>query len=133
MSIFTHVTLGTRDLARAKAFYDRVLGALQFKRLIDVEGRACGWGTDAPQFMVLYPRNGEPASTGNGMTIGLQAPSRAAVREFHRLALELGGTDEGEPGPRPFAPDAYAAYIRDLDGNKLVASCRQPDGADQLR
>lgn len=127
MSIFTHVTLGTRDIARAKTFYDQVLDPLQFKCLLEAEGKACGWGIEAPQFMILYPRNGEPATTGNGMTIGLTAPNRAAVREFHRRALELGGTCEGAPGPRPFAPHAYAAYIRDLDGNKLVASCRKSE------
>ncbi len=127
MSIFTHFTLGTRDLARAKAFYDRVLEPLNLRPLIDVEGKVCGWGVDAPQLMILYPRNGEPATHSNGLTVGLVAPSRDAVREFHRRALELGGTCEGAPGPRPFAPHAYAAYIRDLDGHKIVASCRTPE------
>lgn len=127
MSILTHITLGTRDLERAKAFYDRVLEPLNFKALFVHEGKICGWGVDTPQFMVGYPRNGEPATASNGLTIGLAAPNRAAVREFHRRALELGGTDEGAPGPRPVAPDAYAAYIRDPDGHKIVASCRKPE------
>jgi catechol 2,3-dioxygenase-like lactoylglutathione lyase family enzyme len=127
MTIFTHFTLGTRDLARAKAFYDQVLEPLNLKPLIAVEGKVCGWGIEAPQLMVLYPRNGEAATPSNGLTVGLIAPSREAVREFHRRALELGGQDEGAPGPRPFAPNAYAAYIRDLDGHKVVASCRTPE------
>jgi catechol 2,3-dioxygenase-like lactoylglutathione lyase family enzyme len=127
MNIFTHVTLGTQDLARAQAFYDQVLEPLQLKLLLAVDGKACGWGIDAPQLMILYPRNGEIATVGNGLTVGLTAPNRAAIREFHRRALALGGTDEGAPGPRPFAPDAYAAYIRDLDGHKIVASCRKPE------
>ena len=62
MSIFTHFTLGTRDLARAKAFYDRVLEPLNLRSLMAVEGKVCGWGADAPQLMILYPRNGEPAA-----------------------------------------------------------------------
>ena len=127
MTIFTHFTLGTRDLVRAKAFYDRVLEPLNLKSLLSVDGKVCGWGVDAPQLMILYPRNGEPATQANGLTVGLVAPSREAVREFHRRALELGGTCEGEPGPRPFAPNAYAAYVRDLDGHKIVASCRTPE------
>jgi catechol 2,3-dioxygenase-like lactoylglutathione lyase family enzyme len=127
MNIFTHVTLGTQDLARAQAFYDKVLEPLQLKPLLAVDGKVCGWGVDTPQLMILYPRDGEDATVGNGLTVGLVAPNRAAVREFHRRALALGGTDEGAPGPRPFAPDAYAAYIRDLDGHKIVASCRQPE------
>jgi hypothetical protein len=48
------------------------------------------------------------------------------INFFHRRALALGASDEGAPGPRPFAPNAYAAYIRDLDGHKIAASCRQP-------
>lgn len=127
MSIFTHVTLGTSDLERAKAFYDAVLEPLYMTRLMDVEDKACAWGHDHPQFIVLYPRDGNAASHGNGTTIGLSAPDRASIREFHRRAIELGATDAGAPGPRPFAPNAYAAYIFDLDGNKIVASCRQPE------
>ncbi|MCK9261555.1 MAG: VOC family protein [Azoarcus sp.] len=127
MSIFTHVTLGTSDLERAKSFYDAVLEPLQMKCLMDVEGKACGWGREQPQFIVLYPRDGNAASHGNGTTIGLSAPDRASIQEFHRRAIDLGATDAGAPGPRPFAPNAYAAYILDLDGNKVVASCRKPD------
>lgn len=127
MSILTHITLGTRDLERAKLFYDYVLEPLNFKPLLNLERKICGWGIQFPQFMVGYPRNGEPASASNGLTIGLQAPSRAAINEFYRRALELGGTDEGPPGPRPFGENAYAAYIRDLDGHKIVASCRSPE------
>lgn len=126
MSILTHCTLGTRDLARALNFYDEVLAPLGYTRLLHLEGRIAGWGTAAPQFMVGYPRNGEHATASNGLTIGLAAPDRAAVDEFHRRALALGAVDEGAPGPRAVAPDAYAAYIRDPDGHKIVASCRQP-------
>ena len=64
---------------------------------------------------------------GNGLTIGLRAPNRAAIDEFHKQALAAGGTDAGAPGPRQFAPNAYAAYIRDLDGHKVVASCTNPE------
>lgn len=123
MSIFTHVTLGTNDLDRAKCFYDQVLEPLNFNRNLQVEGKAYGWGIERPQLIVLYPRDGKPATVGNGMTIGLVAPNPAAVREFHRCALEAGGADEGSPGVRPFNANSYAAYIRDPDGNKLVAVC----------
>lgn len=127
MSAFTHLTLGTANLERARDFYDTVLEPLNFKRLMTVDGMACGWGIEAPQFILLYPRNGEAATASNGFTIGLVAPNHAAIREFHRRALELGAVDEGAPGPRPIAPDAYAAYIRDLDGHKICASCRKPE------
>jgi|TARA_B100000749_G_scaffold37513_1_gene25856 catechol 2,3-dioxygenase-like lactoylglutathione lyase family enzyme len=124
MSVFTHVTLGTKDLDRATAFYDEILPPLGLKRLINVPGKASAWGIDQPALVVLYPIDGEEASSGNGATIGLQAPTPQAVDEVHRLSLKAGATDEGAPGPRPVAKDAYAAYIRDLDGHKICIGYR---------
>ena len=38
--------------------------------------------------------------------------------------LSHGGTDEGEPGPRPhYGPNWYAAYMRDPAGNKIAIVC----------
>lgn len=124
MSIFTHITLGTRDLERATSFYDTILAPLGLKRLVNLPGRASAWGLDQPSLVVLYPINGEAATASNGVTVGLQAESRDMVDEVHRLALEAGATDEGAPGPRPVAKDAYAAYIRDHDGHKVCIGCR---------
>ena len=75
---------------------------------------------------MLKPANGQPATSANGGTISFVAPSRAAVAAFHKAALELGGKDEGAVGPRSWHPDAYAGYVRDLDGNKLAAYCFKP-------
>ncbi|MHA6130388.1 VOC family protein [Pseudomonas sp. 11/12A] len=126
MSIFTHVTVGTNDLQKARDFYDKVLGALGQKRLADLDDNGSIWGQDAPSFFVLKPANGAPASVGNGVTVSFEAPDRAAIDAFHAAALANGGTDEGAPGPRGWAPNAYAAYARDLDGNKLAAYCFKP-------
>jgi len=89
-----------------------------------VESRVAAWGKEAPEFIILYPRDGEAATCANGLTVGLRAPNKEAVDEFYRLALAAGATDEGAPGPRPIAADAYAAYIRDLDGHKICVGCR---------
>jgi len=120
--MLTHVTVGTDDLAKGKDFYDSVMGALGHKRLYDGEDRA-GYGTQAIQFMIVKPIDGNKATAANGGTIGLVAPSRKAVDEFHKQALAKGGKCAGAPGPRQFHPDAYAAYIRDPLGNKLAAVC----------
>lgn len=77
--------------------------------------------------MVLTPADGNPACPANGGTISFAAPSRAAVAAFHKAALDLGGKDEGAVGPRGFWPNAHAGYVRDLDGNKLAAYCRNPE------
>jgi len=120
--MYTHTTLGTNDLERARGFYDDVLTPLGAKRAQDMETGSV-WAGDGGMFIVLSPKNGEPATVGNGVTIGFQAPSRKAVDEFHANGLAAGGSDEGAPGPRDFAPNAYAGYLRDLDGNKIVAVC----------
>lgn len=125
MAIFTHVVVGTNDLERSRKFYDATLATLGVKRVMDME-KASLWGKDAPEFMVTQPGNGKPATFANGGTIGFAAPSRAAVHEFHRVALASGGSDEGAPGPRAFTPTAYAAYVRDPEGNKLCAYCFLP-------
>lgn len=127
MSVFTHVTVGTNDLARARSFYDSVLGKIGQSRLADLGDQGSIWGESAPAFFVLKPADGAPASVGNGVTISFEAPSRAAIDAFHAAALAAGGTCEGLPGPRGWAPNAYAAYARDLDGNKLAAYCFKAD------
>ncbi len=123
MAIFTHVTVGTNDLAKARAFYDGVLAPLGLKRLNDLGDNGSIWGTSDPEFFVLKPANGQPASHANGGTISFVAPSRAAVAAFHKAALAAGGRDEGAVGTRSWKPNAYAGYVRDPDGNKLAAYC----------
>lgn len=126
MSIFTHVTVGTNDLNKARGFYDKALGELGLKRIADLGDNGSIWGENSPAFFVLKPADGKPATVGNGVTISFEAPSRAAIDAFHAAALASGGQDEGKPGPRSWAPNAYAAYVRDLDGNKLAVYCFKP-------
>ncbi|KPH00197.1 glyoxalase [Pseudomonas sp. RIT-PI-q] len=126
MAIFTHVSVGTNDLNKARDFYDEVLSKLNLKRIADLDDNGSIWGEAAPSFFVLKPANGASASVGNGVTVSFEAPNRASIDAFHRAALAAGGICEGAPGPRGWAPHAYAAYARDLDGNKLAAYCFRP-------
>ena len=121
--MYTHTTLGTDDIERARAFYDAVLGQLGAKRVKDMETASVWASPDGGMFIALKPTNGEPMSVGNGVTVGFAAPSRKAVDDFHAAGLAAGGADEGAPGPRGFAPNAYAGYLRDPDGNKVLALC----------
>lgn len=123
MSVFTHVTVGTNDLAKARAFYDGVLKEIGLNRVADLDESGSIWGVDKPSFFVLKPANGNPANFGNGVTVSFEAPNRAAVHAFHETALAAGGICEGQPGSRNWAENAYAAYARDLDGNKLAVYC----------
>ncbi|RON25348.1 MULTISPECIES: VOC family protein [Pseudomonas] len=123
MSVFTHVTVGTQNLQKARAFYDVVLKEIGLQRIADLNDAGSIWGIDKPSFFVLKPADGNPATVGNGVTVSFEAPSRAAVQAFHEVALSNGGVCEGQPGPRGWAENAYAAYARDLDGNKLAVYC----------
>jgi catechol 2,3-dioxygenase-like lactoylglutathione lyase family enzyme len=126
MAIFTHVVLGTNDLVTGRKFYDATLAALGVKNLGPMGENGFLYGKDSPEFLITKPLNGKPACFANGGTIGFAAPSRDAVRQFHAAALANGGADEGAPGPRNFTPTAYAAYVRDPDGNKLCTYCFAP-------
>lgn len=120
-----YATVGTNDLERAGRFYDAVLPLLGYRRQREAPGEI-GYGADEDvrcRFWAVEPFNREPATFGNGVTIALVAPTRAAVAAFHVAALAAGGTDEGAPGLRPFHASFYAAFIRDPDGNKLAAVC----------
>ena len=113
-----YVTLGTNDLARAAGFYDALLGGIGATRMFENE-RFVAWtvGPDKPGLGITLPFDGKAATVGNGVMVALAVDSDEKVRQLHAKALSLGGTDEGAPGER--GPGFYAAYFRDLDGNKL--------------
>lgn len=125
MAGITHVTLGSSDLTRSRAFYDKVFATVGLTHKMDTP-RGMLYGGGSANVMICTPLNGEPASFGNGSTLGLSADSRQAVDDFHAAGLASGGTCEGAPGPRPFSPDAYGAYLRDPDGNKICAYSHIP-------
>jgi catechol 2,3-dioxygenase-like lactoylglutathione lyase family enzyme len=124
--MFSHVTVGTRDLDRAIAFYDAVLTTIGLRqRVVTPDGgppAAC-WvrpGHAMPRFYVYLPYDREPASVGNGSMLAFAAASPEEVDRAHAAGLRTGGSDAGTPGPRPHYGDGYyGAYLRDPDGNKL--------------
>ena len=115
-----YVTLGTNDLQRGAKFYDAIAKELGVGRMMETE-RFIAWGTPGGGAGVglTLPFDGKPATLGNGVMVALEAKDKAQVDRIYQLALSLGGKDEGAPGPR--GGEFYAAYFRDLDGNKLNA------------
>ncbi|MEI6200638.1 MAG: VOC family protein [Enhydrobacter sp.] len=125
--MFSHVTIGANDIARAKAFYDALLEPLGITRRADYPD-AGGYGTaDGPMpLWVVRPLDKKPATAGNGITIGLEADSRAAVDAAYKAAMAAGGLDEGPPGVREnYSPNYYGAYVRDPDGTKICIVCHK--------
>jgi hypothetical protein len=110
--------------------YDAVLGAIGFSRLPKPPEKPLAYERDGqmPIIYIYSPEDGRPATWGNGTHVAFIAATKAQVHGFHEKALQFGGTNEGDPGPRPhYGPNYYAAYIRDPDGNKLQAVCYAPD------
>ncbi|MGH6831028.1 MAG: VOC family protein [Methylocella sp.] len=117
-----YVTLGTNDLKRAAAYYDRLLAELGAKRLMDFDTFIV-WGTsfDRGSLAITEPYNKMPATVGNGVMVAIDVRKPERVDAMYQKAIALGGSDEGPPGPR--GGGFYAGYFRDLDGNKLNFFC----------
>ncbi len=115
-----YVTLGTNDLQRGAKFYDAIAAELGTGRMMEGEG-FIAWGTPGggAGIGLTKPFDGNAANIGNGVMVALEAKSIAQVQRLHEIALSQGGSDEGAPGMR--GGGFYAAYFRDLDGNKLNA------------
>ena len=116
-----HVSLGSTDLKRARAFYDPVMETLGL-RLTFESDEAIGYGAGITVFSLNLPANGGQASAGNGVHIAFEVDQRSAVDAFHRVAMAHGAADDGAPGLRPeHDANYYAAFVRDPDGNKIEA------------
>jgi catechol 2,3-dioxygenase-like lactoylglutathione lyase family enzyme len=133
--MLSYVYFGTNRLDRAIDFYNATLTALGMERCITGDPEwdriAAGWGIYEDGgvrelgFWVGKPFDQQPASAGNGSMVAFSARSWKAVDDFHAAALANSGACEGAPGLRlHYAPDFYAAYVRDPDGNKVAAVCR---------
>ena len=117
--MIAYTTIGVADMEKAKAFYLELLADLEASIFMDL-GRLAVIATPAGGGMlaVCTPYNEEPANPGNGNMIAIDAGGRENVDKLYAKAIELGASDEGEPGER--VPGVfYGAYVRDLDGNKL--------------
>ncbi len=125
--MFSHIMIGTNNLEKAKAFYDAALGALGVPPG-GVDRHRVFWRTPTGVFSVSLPIDGQPATMGNGSTIGFACQSAEQADAWHAAGLAHGGTAcEDPPGLRQ-GPSAtlYLAYLRDPDGNKLCGLYRMP-------
>ena len=122
--MFSHVMVGSNDLDRSKGFYDALFGK-EARR--DDKGRL-SYGRRGSVFMVSNPIDGQPATNGNGSTVGFVFDSPEEVDAWHKTGVESGGTSiEDPPGYRENAfGKLYLAYLRDPDGNKLCGLYRPP-------
>jgi len=127
-----YVTLGTDDLDRSREYFDALFSTIGGRRLMELPSGFTMYGTamNRPAVVVTPPYDKQPAQTGNGNMVALVMDSREKVDAFHAKALELGGTNEGDPGYRGDPKFGYYfGYFRDPDGHKFAAFTIAPEPA----
>jgi catechol 2,3-dioxygenase-like lactoylglutathione lyase family enzyme len=116
-----HASIGVRDLTQATAFYENVLAAIGLQKLV-ARDTTVGFGRTYPEFWLNARPGMARVERDSGGHLCLRARSAAEVDAFHKAALALGAGDDGAPGVRSeYSERYYAAFIRDLDGNRIEA------------
>ena len=126
--MFSHIMVGSNDIARSKKFYDAVFAAMGGQSgVVDAKGRLA-YTHNGGRFMVTKPIDGKPATAANGGTIGFTMGNAEQADAWHKAGVANGGTSvEDPPGVRQVAAGRiYLAYLRDPDGHKLCALYRMP-------
>jgi catechol 2,3-dioxygenase-like lactoylglutathione lyase family enzyme len=117
-----HVSLAVRDLKAAERFYVTLLAPLGMTKLREWPDAAIGFGKTYPEFWINCRASLAWVADDSGVHICLRAGSSQAVDDFHAAAVAQGGMSDGAPGLRPhYNLRYYAAFIRDLDGNRIEA------------
>jgi len=120
-SMIDHISIAVRDLDRAARFYQAVLGAVGYEKLV-VRPRTIGFGKAYPEFWLNLRAIMAPVNGDCGTHVGLRVRTIELVDAFHAAALAAGGSSDGAPGLRPQHGEGYyAAFVRDPDGNRIEA------------
>ena len=114
-----HLSISVRDLARSTSFYEAVLATIGLNKLVEREGTA-GFGKKYPEFWLNHRPQLAPTAEDSGLHIALRTKGKESVDQFFQAAIQAGARSDGEPGFRPeYHDNYYAAFIRDLDGNRI--------------
>jgi catechol 2,3-dioxygenase-like lactoylglutathione lyase family enzyme len=117
--VIDHVSLPVSDLEQSTKFYEPVLSKIGFAKLIDTP-KTVGFGRKYPELWLNHRPAISGQSINDGFHVCLRARSVDDVKAFHEAAIAAGAENDGAPGPRPhYSANYYAAFIRDLDGNRL--------------
>jgi catechol 2,3-dioxygenase-like lactoylglutathione lyase family enzyme len=121
--MLNHVSIGVRDIAKTRRFYDAALKPLGYTCLSEGEG-SLGYGKGAVAFWIGATEHPVAADAKSGLHICFDAPTRKSVDAFHAAALKAGARDNGKPGLRAdYGPSYYAAFVVDPDGYRIEAYC----------
>jgi len=116
-----HVSIAVRDLDAAARFYEAVLARIGYAKL-EVRSSTVAFGKRHGELWLNHRPEMFAIPEDGGAHVCLRAPTPAAVDAFHATALAAGGASDGAPGLRRHHGEGYyAAFIRDLDGNRIEA------------
>lgn len=121
--MLNHVSIGVRDIAKAKHFYDAALKPLGYTCLSEGD-TSLGYGKESVALWIGASKHPVPAHEDSYLHFCFDAPTRKSVDAFHAAALQAGGRDNGKPGIRKdYDPNYYAAFVIDPDGYRIEAYC----------
>jgi catechol 2,3-dioxygenase-like lactoylglutathione lyase family enzyme len=121
--MINHVSIGTADVLKSRAFYDAALKPLGYKCLSKGDDSA-GYGKEQAALWVLKVNRPVAQNAESGLHLCFDAPTRKSVDAFHKAALAAGGKDNGKPGLRAdYGANYYAAFVVDPDGHRIEAYC----------
>ena len=124
--MFDHVSIGVREIARTKRFYDAALAPLGYQCLSQGEA-SLGYGKGAVGLWISAAERPVPADKASGLHFCFVAPDARSIDAFHAAALAAGGQDNGRPGIRKdYSAGYYAAFVIDPDGYRIEAHFEQP-------
>src|SRR6266576_6582713 len=90
--MFSHIMVGSSDIARSKKFYDALFVAMGGQPGVeDARGRLA-YSHNGGRFMVSKPIDGKPANRANGGTIGFSMSGREQADAWHKAGVANGGT-----------------------------------------
>ena len=116
-----HISIGVRNIAASKRFYDAALEPLGCRCLSD-SAESLGYGAKAPALWISATDRPVTPDHRSGLHFCFTAPSRKSVDAFHSAGLASGGRDNGRPGLRAdYGAGYYAAYLIDPDGYRIEA------------
>ena len=119
-----HVSIGVRDIARSKRFYDAALKPLGYVCLSEGEG-SLGYRRGVVALWIGATERPVAADMKSGLHFCSTAPTPDSINAFHAAAVKSGGRDNGTPGLRPdYGPGYYAAFASTptATGSRRIAS-----------
>lgn len=135
-----HISYSVKNFDESVSFYDQTLALLGYERVMtfdDEDHQVAGYGKEGrPSFWIGVKKDltaedlKEKVGEAAGFHVGFVAPSQEAIHQWYDKCLELGGKDNGAPGPRSiYHPGYYGGFIVDPNGWRIEACIQDYQGS----